>query len=497
LKATLNVTLGAHFIIKVKELDGLGAIVHRQIRHALEKKNPDRSMKQHLGLSVKGIPEYIKLYRYSADGSLIHIDRAAWPQLMSILDNNQIEPNFIDNRVSVELKDFPVFNGELEDYQEAAIKDIQAKSCQGLVEIATAGGKTVTALALLSRLKQRSIIFVHTIDILDQWERQAKRFLPGVDVGIWYGAKKKEGKHITIATIQSMDDALISRMSKEYGLIVMDECHRAASPSFQNVVGNMAAKFRYGLTATIKRKDGKHFLLSSTFGEVLVKLEYADITDRIILPTVYPVEISTSTDYSRVYFDKVDNRTGQLETYVDYVLLDELLAQDMERNAIVTTVIRSVMAAPETYGLVLTKRVEHAQYLAEVLRGYGISAEAAYGEMSKKARSNLFERARKKEIRCIVGTSLADEGLDIVVLNRLFLVAPTSFDGKLTQRIGRVIRVAEGKDDVAVIDFVDKDVLELASGFEKRKRFFAKHDIEVKPFETLGIRDLSSSGKAA
>ena len=71
-------------------------------------------------------------------------------------------------------------------------------------------------------------------------------------------------------------------------------------------------------------------------------------------------------------------------------------------------------------------------------------------------------------IQVLFATKLADEGLDIQRLNRLFLTCPIRSKNKVNQQIGRIMRTFPGKKDAIVYDFKDSLVSLAASQFDTR-----------------------------
>ena len=62
---------------------------------------------------------------------------------------------------------------------------------------------------------------------------------------------------IDIALIQScFDNDEVKPFVKEYGMVIVDECHHVSSITFENVLKHVTAHYVYGLTATPIRKDG-------------------------------------------------------------------------------------------------------------------------------------------------------------------------------------------------------------------------------------------------
>jgi len=87
---------------------------------------------------------------------------------------------------------------------------------------------------------------------------QKRKFLEisGKEIGQIGNQKKKIGKQITIAMIQSLsriDD--FSELRNAFGTIIIDECHHIPAKSFRESIVNLNAFYLYGLTATPKRKN--------------------------------------------------------------------------------------------------------------------------------------------------------------------------------------------------------------------------------------------------
>jgi superfamily II DNA or RNA helicase len=74
----------------------------------------------------------------------------------------------------------------------------------------------------------------------------------------------------------------------------------------------------------------------------------------------------------------------------------------------------------------------------------------------------------------VVATSLADEGLDLPRLSRVFLVYPGRARGRTVQRLGRLMRPHPGKQDAVLFDFVDRRVPLLRRHHHERRRLYAE-----------------------
>lgn len=477
-----------NFIEIVNPADLPVALEH-SLQQELTRANPDINLKRSLGIWTGHTPPKIRMYRYAVSlvscAQRLYIDRGCWPTVHAAFEaynkrRRLSEPEVVLN-TKVELvvkpiENFPDFKGTLDEYQAAAVETVLNTSSQGTLTFPTGGGKTITALALLARIKQRSIICVHTHELLTQWRDVSKKFLPGVSVETWAGGRKKQGDHLTIAMVQTLSRDIPEEIRTGYGVVVQDECHHAPAATFQEVVSNFPAKYRYGLTATLERRDGKSFLIKSIFGEPLVKLGYKDVGARIILPKIIPFTTALSNDYSDLHI-----RRGDVDVF-NYTEAYTRLASDYMRNLILLQLVTELLQDETSYILMLTKRREQAKVLHEFMISSNITAELLLGggtAKEKKQKALAIEKTLSGENRVIIGTSIADEGLDIVTLSDLILTSSTSFSGILAQRLGRIMRNYKGKRTPRVYDAVDASIPEFMNSWFSREKFYTKHGMEI------------------
>ena len=86
----------------------------------------------------------------------------------------------------------------------------------------------------------------------------------------------------------------------------------------------------------------------------------------------------------------------------------------------------------------------------------------------------MLDSARAGEIDVLVGTQLLDEGIDLPLLSRVVLAWPARSEGRITQRIGRALRVHEEKAAPVIFDIVDSMVGVLAHQARARRRLFER-----------------------
>ena len=460
--------------------------------------NPEVAIKKNMNFSIWNIPKYIytRDICLCPDGSYtVYYERGLMSEIkneISIYNLKHRQPDGAPyvkcSQVISKIKSFPVkwpkFEMTLEEYQKdvcrKAYKMKDGLVCQGVISLPTGGGKTITASALLGALGQRTLIVCHTCALVNQWIDALSRkcFGHDIDIGkIGEGHMTYDAEHVVVATIQSLskliddeDDSIFQK----FGCIVLDECHHVAAPTFVNIIGRSKAKYRFGLTASLKRKDQKQFLMTDVFGPVIAELSYDDVGDRVILPYVTPVTYQMSPD---IIADLYGQRGGQ--PAFDFVKFYKALSNDEGRNNLIISKIKECIDEDDrNYVLVLTKLREHATYLSEQLDKIAPTG-LLLGGGNPKERDEIIAKANRGELRIIVGTSIADEGLDIARLNKLVLCVPTAFVEMLKQRVGRIARKCEGKGDPEVIDIIDLDIPQVLNQWQSRRRAYHKLGMDI------------------
>ncbi len=171
----------------------------------------------------------------------------------------------------------------------------------------------------------------------------------------------------------------------------------------------------------------------------------------------------------------------------DYRDLLETVVMDGDRNSLI---LRNVAAEAETghFCLVLSNRIDHAEWMFRTLSSvYGnIRSEVLTSRVAKGTRTEIINHMNAGDVQVIFATQLADEGLDMRRLDRLFLKCPIRSINKISQQIGRIVRTFPGKADAVVYDFRDRLCSLAESQFQTRlKQVYepSKYQIEEVQFE--------------
>ena len=151
--------------------------------------------------------------------------------------------------------------------QNEALATIEAVRTSGerraLVISATGTGKTMlSALAVRAAAPHRFLFLVHREQIIDRTIQEYRRVLdaPGDHFGKLTGATRTHATRYTFATVQTLSrpEVLQGFAPDTFDYVIIDEAHRAASPSYRRILEHLQPLFLLGLTATPERSDSNN-----------------------------------------------------------------------------------------------------------------------------------------------------------------------------------------------------------------------------------------------
>lgn len=409
--------------------------------------NPEYARKQRMGLWTGNTEK--QLYLFYVDGDVLALPCGTGKQVRRFLtEDTGIIQDLADNGM-LEFPDMvPLY-----EYQEAAVSAMKRAGC-GILQSPCGSGKTQMGIALAARIGRKTLWLTHTADLLNQSYDRARQYYPEETLGKITGGRVQIGSHMTFATVQTLSKLDLEKYKYEWDVIIVDECHRVSgTPSgmkmFYRVMSRLAASYKYGLSATVHRSDG---LIKSTFA-ILGDIQYK-VPDEAVAEKIMQVEIlrrdtgimtsrsCLDTDGTMVYSKLMEYLTGNIARC-------QIIAEDLVKNQ-------------NHSNLILSDRLDHLHLLQNMLPEE-LKKDSAMidGRMtSKKAKADRIQaledmKAGKKHF-LFASFSLAKEGLDIPRLDRLYLATPKKDYAVVTQSIGRIARMCEGKEQPVCYDYVDQ-----------------------------------------
>ncbi|MBC8073486.1 MAG: DEAD/DEAH box helicase, partial [Deltaproteobacteria bacterium] len=262
---------------------------------------------------------------------------------------------------------------------------------------------------------------------------------------------------VLVASLRSLHPDRIGHVlgGRELGLVIYDECHHAPAEDNLRVLRTIGAfepdwpGTLVGFTATTARGDGKG--LDAVFEEIVYARTLPDLIDDGYLVPLKGYRIATATDLTRHTGGSSDLDDAELAEAVDIE----------ERNALVARSIQELARDRRTLAFCVT--VNHARNLSRALNHIGVPAGIVYGEMASADRARALSDFRTGRIAVLANVAVLTEGFDDPGVSCVAMARPTRSEGLYAQCVGRGTRLAEGKRDCLILDFVDVSELSLCT----------------------------------
>jgi len=437
-----------------------GLLPGPMINHLLQMaafQNPEFYKAQAMRLSTFGKPRVI----HCADDLPHHIGlpRGCLEGIKDFFALHDIQVELLDERFNGNPIDV-AFHGVLRPDQDEAARALLAHET-GVLSAPTAFGKTVVASWIIAARKVNSLIIVHRQHLLEQWQDKLIAFLnvSPQKMGLLGGGKNNRTGFIDIALMQSLNrKGYVNDLVKEYGQIIVDECHHLPAFSFELILKQVQAKYVLGLTATPIRRDGHHPIITMQCGPIRYKGNPQKSSGKVPIKHVIIPKFSQFILPLSLKGCKIQD-------------LYSALAADENRN---TLIFNDLLGALEDgrSPLLLTERRDHLEYFAQRVKKFARNIIVLKGGMGKNQRREVMEKIKTipdREERILLATGrYIGEGFDDARLDTLFLTLPISWRGTLQQYVGRLHRTHDNKRIIKVYDYVDAEVPVLARMYEKR-----------------------------
>ncbi len=433
-------------------------------REELVIQNPQYQQRERRGLWLGNTPKYLWLFRI--DGDDLIVPTGTGKQIKQFLSqDDDIRVRLADNGVLSYEGNIPLY-----DYQKTAVEAMRDVSC-GILQSPCGSGKTQMGIALIASLSRKALWITHTQDLLSQSKSRAEQYFPGETLGTITAGKVQIGSHITFATVQTLSKLDLAQYRDTWDIVVVDECHRlAGSPTqvtmFYKVINSLAARYKYGLSATVHRSDGTIKSTFAALGPVIYR-----VPDEAVAEKTMRVRIcrrNTEVPLNRCCLDT--------DGTLIYSELLSYLSENRERNQLI---VRDLISQNGHSCLVLASRLNQLKnilaMLPEELQEASTMIDGSMtGKRGKAKREEAIEEMKAGKKRILFASfGLAKEGLDVPRLARLFLVSPQKDYAVVTQSIGRIARKAEGKTDAVCYDYVDA-IQFCQNQFKKRVTHYRK-----------------------
>lgn len=425
-----------------------------------------------------------------------------------IFEESNIKYDVVDNRQHFKInqplklhdpKD-PQKPLQLRDYQKEVAK-LAVETQRFVIQVATGGGKTVIAAAILAKLNVPSIFVVHTGDLFEQAYDELSKML-NVPIGKIGGGEcdiqkinvcmiqtihctlkkkyipfdedeKQLMEHDEIVKKSNITNEKIKKFLATVQCVLIDECHHLRASSYvETMKACKLAIFRGGLSATPHSGDERDMILQAYAGKIICRITASYLIKRgfLVKPKIYYLSGTKSGKYkfSRKRYNAI---------YKEFIINNNY------RNELISDCVNRLKTLNKSVLITVTTK-NHGQKLLKIIQSLEIvSVQFICSHVNKMVRKEYLNQIRNKELDVIIATQLADEGLDLPALDSLILAGAGKSPTRMIQRIGRVLRLYPGKEEAIVIDF--KDSARYLAGHYKKRREMCEKESEFEIIESL------------
>ena len=373
-------------------------------------------------------------------------------------------------------------------YQDAAVEAWCESQCRGVVVLPTGAGKTFVAQMAIERAARPVLVVAPTLDLMQQWYSVlASSFAQ--EVGL-VGGGYNEIHDLTVTTYDSAY-IHIERLGARFGLLVFDECHHLPGASYQLAAESALAPFRLGLTATPEREDGRETYLDELIGPVVYRRDikelsgeylssYETVRVRVSLSEEERERYVTSRELYRKFVYENRISFGAPGGWTRFLTLTS--RSEEGRKAFLAYREQKRIAEAPAAKIDALEDLMHRHRRERVLvftndneTAYKISRRfliPVITHQSKvKERHEILQRFNDGSYPFLVTSKVLNEGVDVPAASVAVVLSGSGTVREHVQRLGRILRRAEGKHAILYEVLAEDTGEEFVS--ERRRRHSA------------------------
>lgn len=335
---------------------------------------------------------------------------------------------------------------ELRPYQEqaktAVLEQWGAGVRKTLLVLPTGTGKTIVFAKIAEdcvRQSERVLILAHRGELLQQAADKIHSAC-GLSCAVEKAEETSLGswERITVGSVQTlMRESRLERFSHDYfDTIIIDEAHHAISESYQRILRYFEDAKVLGVTATPDRGDMKNL------GQVFDSLAYEYTLPKAIregyLSPIKALTIPLKLDLTDVGTQAGDYKSSDLDTALDpylYQIADEMKAVCRERKTVVFLPL-----------------IKTSQKFRDILNDRGFRAAEVNG--NSEDRAEILRDFENGKYNVLCNSMLLTEGWDCPDVDCIVVLRPTKVRSLYCQMVGRGTRLAPGKKELLLLDFL-------------------------------------------
>lgn len=440
-------------------------------------------------------------YQYSlckVDESLITLPSGLLPRVTSLFNKLGIEYSLNNLIPPLELQ--PGSSKKLWDHQKELVETALERK-RGILKSPTSSGKSYVIGEISYQTQHTKILITCSgVPLLWQLRREIAAYLgkERTDEIGQIGDKLFEPRQITVALPMTLNSRLKKKCPemieylKSVQVWIADECHSVGTPSYANISNFLVnTTYRIGLSATTEREDGLTLLIEALLGPKIASISEKRMIregkikepcfEFLQSPDTYIPANLLKQDYNHFIYNKLYNWA---------------IVNNDGRNRQAVQIVKEHLASSEFPIVLIVRKVgttskntaSHADILQYLLKEQGIDFSVIHGQTPKKELKEQLGKLSRCEIPGIIaGPGIFKEGLSINTIGALVFMAAGSSSIEFIQRVGRALRLFEGKDNPVIYDFLDPYPI-FKSQSTKRMDIARR----TYPNSSLRIRNLSS-----
>ena len=339
---------------------------------------------------------------------------------------------------------------ELRDYQKECVRTVDGlpEGARSVVAVATGLGKT--AIAAHFKREGRVLWLSHR----DELVRQPERYFAeqGASFGIEKASERSSGEDVVSASVQTLarDGRLETFRPDDFAMVICDEAHHAAAPTYRKILEYFSPKKLIGLTATPKRGDGVR--LTDVFDGICFSRDLRWGIENGYLSRIRCLQVRSSFS-----MDKVKKQAG------DYSASSLTATMKQSDDDLVVTRAYLDHCLPEgKKTLVYCPTLEVCRMVENTMKealpeGMKNTVALLSQKNTPEERRAILERYRQGAVKCIINCMILTEGTDLPDTEAVINNRPSANDSLYQQIVGRGTRLSPGKEYCLVIDVMGKN----------------------------------------
>jgi superfamily II DNA or RNA helicase len=320
----------------------------------------------------------------------------------------------------------------------------------------TGAGKTImlsaVAGSVLADNGAKACILAHRDELTEQNRSKFARVNPGLSTSVFDAREKSWAGRATFAMVQTLSAARHLEVIPTLDLLVIDECHHAASPSYRRVIDAVRDRNSdvriFGVTATPNRGDGVG--LRSVFSNVADQITLGELiaSGHLVRPRTYVIDLGKQEELRHVRRTASDFDMNEVAAILNTQPINQAVVRHWQEKA----------EGRKT--IMFCSTVAHAEAVCQVFCEAGVPAVLIHGELSDQERRSRLREYEQGPVQVVVNVAVLTEGYDYTPTACIVLLRPSSHASTFIQMVGRGLRVVDPaefpeviKEDCLVLDF--------------------------------------------